>query len=524
MTSWLLHQIPLEVGQSPKAIRGRVARKLGLRPTQVSALEVVRRSLDSRGRPRWICTLAVTLVKGATPRSGDARPAPEPWLLPSPVAPEHRNTPVVVVGAGPAGLTCAHVLAAAGLTVELVEQGAPVAERHAAVAGLMARGELDPVSNMCFGMGGAGTYSDGKLYTRKRDERLGWLLGQLAQLAEAPELLIDAHPHLGTDRLVPLLERWQQLLGELGVRFHFRSRVQSLLIEQGRAAGVVLDNGERIEGRAVVVAPGHSARGLWAQLAQQGVALEATPFAVGLRMEHPQEVVNRMAYGRWHEDERLPPAEYSLTAHGPRPCHSFCMCPGGTVVPTPTEPDGLVLNGMSGSRRGGPLANAAVIVAVRPEDLPAAQGDALAGVAFQRELEGAAYRVGGGGFRAPAQRLVDFMAQRASGSLPATSYHRGVTPARLERLLPSFVAEAMGAALAGWLRKHPLLASSEALLLGVESRPSSPVRLPRGRDCQSLSTPGLYPTGEGAGQASGITSCALDGMRVAEAIITAVHG
>jgi hypothetical protein len=480
---------------------------------------VLRRSLDARkGRPVGH-HLDVALVA-----PGEAAPAEE---LPPP-ARARAGLRVVVVGAGPAGTFCAMRLQQAGAAVTLVEQGKPVQPRRRDLASLTQRGELDPFSNYCFGEGGAGTFSDGKLYTRTKD-RLGVrsVLRALVAHGADPGILVESRPHVGSNKLPRILTAMREALEAAGVVYLFSEAVVDLLAEGDRVRGAVTASGRELVADATVLAVGHSARPLYALLERRGVALEAKPFALGARIEHPQPLIDRLQYGRAAGHPKLPAAFYEVAATVPVPdagergVYSFCMCPGGWIVDAATEPDHLCTNGMSLSRRDSPHANAALVVTVEPRDYLGRFGAGpLAGLALQRQVERRAFENGGGGFVAPTQLVADFLASRPSESALPTSYRPGTRPGDVRSALPPFIAEAMARALSVFERKLPGFSRGAAQLIGVETRTSSPVRILRGRDLASPSHRGLYPAGEGAGYAGGIVSAALDGLRIADAILS----
>ncbi len=491
-------------------------RALGWRRGELGELRVLRRSLDARkGRPlgHRLRVLAARRGEVLTPEAPPAPPITWPAGRPRPR--------VVVVGSGPAGSWAALRLAEAGLPVTLVEQGKPVQPRRHDLARIT-RGELTPTSNYCFGEGGAGTFSDGKLYTRAKDrEAIGAVIADLVRFGGPAEIAVETRPHVGSNRLPRLLTALRTHLTELGVAYRFETSVVGLRSAGGRVRAVQLDGGDEIEADAVVLAVGHSARGVYDWAARDGIAIVRKPFALGVRIEHSQRLIDEIQYGEAAGHPKLPPAFYELATEGEgRGVYSFCMCPGGWIVPAATEPDGVVVNGMSLSRRDSPYANSGLVVAVSAEDFGPAAAGPLAGVELQRQVERAAFAAGGGHFRAPAQRLGDFLAGRPSDDVPASSYRPGLQPADLERVLPPFVATALRAGLRRLGTRLSRFLVPDAVLVATESRTSSPVRLLR--DAVSLVSPsmdGLYPCGEGAGYAGGIVSAALDGARVAERIL-----
>lgn len=492
----------------------RVARKLGVETVELPSLRLLKRSLDARGgRVRFHLLLE---VGGAPP---PALALPEPREV---GGARH----VAIVGDGPAGLFCAYQLARAGVACTVLDRGKPVQPRRRDLRGLQQEGRVDPDSNYCFGEGGAGTYSDGKLYTRahKRGD-VRDVIEILVRHGAPDQILTDARPHIGSNRLPRVIAALREHLEGVGVVFRFESRVVAFARGAGgRVRGVVLADGAEVGADAVVVATGHSARDVLHALDDAGIRLEAKGFALGVRIEHPQGLIDRLQYGSDAGHASLPSAAYRLAYDvGGRGVFSFCMCPGGFVVPASTGPDGLVLNGMSLSRRDSRWANSGLVVAIEPEDCArAGLAGPFAGIELQRRVERAALDAGGGGLRAPATRADDFLAGRASSDVPESSYQPGTLPADVGAVLDASglpLASCLRTALHAFGRRMRGYAGGDAVLLGVESRTSSPVRVPR--DPLSLESPdlaGLYPCGEGAGYAGGIVSAALDGLRVARAI------
>ncbi|MCB9521761.1 MAG: FAD-binding protein [Myxococcales bacterium] len=493
-------------------LRRAVARALGVSEDRLTAVLPQRRVIDAR-RGQVRVRYAVHAFVDETP------PAPRNTMD----LPDLKGDPsVVIVGAGPAGLFCAWQLARLGVRSVLLERGADVRGRRPALARLNREGVLDPESNYCFGEGGAGTFSDGKLYTRAT--KRGPVLDVLAALVDCgadARILYDARPHIGTNKLPKVVIGLRERLIAAGVDVRFGARVDSLLTAGERVTGVRLADGSTLPAQAVVLATGHSARDVYRMCHRQGVALSAKPFALGVRVEHPQPIIDRIQYGKLAGHPNLGAAPYSLKrtveAVG---TFSFCMCPGGFIVAAATEADGVVVNGMSPSTRNGRFANSGMVVGVGPELF--GEGP-LAGLAWQAEVERAAFQAGGGAFKAPAQRLTDFLAGRSSADLPDCSYRPGLTPVDLRAVLPKPVARHLADSLRFFgERRMRGYTTREAVLVGVESRSSSPVRIER--DPERLESPtlaGLYPSGEGAGFAGGIVSAALDGMRIAEAIVHA---
>jgi uncharacterized FAD-dependent dehydrogenase len=427
-----------------------------------------------------------------------------------------------VVGAGPAGLFAAWHLAEHGARVVLIERGKPVETRARDFGRFRGRGLLDPESNICFGEGGAGTYSDGKLTTRKNDPLVREVLERLVEVGAPDRILVDAKPHIGTNKLFGMLKGLRTRLLELGVEIRFQTRVDRLSLSQGRLTGLETAAGT-IDCTAAILATGHSARDTFAALLAQGVPMEPKPFAVGVRAEHRQALIDRAQYRVGTRPQTLPPADYRLThEENGRGVYSFCMCPGGMVIPAATEPEMVVVNGMSTARRSTPFANSGVVVQVNLTDI-AREGfgsGPLSGIEFQRALERRAYELGGRSYFAPAMLASDLVKGKASGKLADSHFRPGLTPADLRDALPAFIAEDLRAALARFDRIIRGYASQEANLIAVESRTSSPLRIPRDAETMEvIGFPGLYVAGEGPGYAGGIMSAAMDGLKVAHALL-----
>jgi uncharacterized FAD-dependent dehydrogenase len=510
--------VPLEAVDD--SLKTQVARALGWAETEIGAFRVVRRSLDARKERRLGYRMRIEIARAGESLGPVSSPSSRPsWPV------SVRIPRVVIVGSGPAGAWAALRLAEAGVASIILERGKPVQPRRADLASLH-RGKLNPESNYCFGEGGAGTFSDGKLYTRSKDRAaVADVLADLVALGAPVDIEVDSRPHIGSNRLPKLLEALRARLQGLGVQYHFDSAFIGVREEQGRILEVLTNAGE-IPADVVVLAPGHSARDVYTWAEKAGLALQRKDIAVGVRLEHPQSVIDHLQYGRAAGHPRLPPAFYELRASGAgRGVYSFCMCPGGWIVPTATEPGGLVVNGMSLSKRNSPFANAALVATVAGADYgPDAKGP-LAGIDWQRRIEEAAFVRGGGGFRAPAQRAVDFLAGRPGDRLPQSSYRPGVVHAQLDDVFPEFITQALREGLSAIGRRWPGFIHEQALLVAAETRTSTPVRILR--DPTTLESPalaGLYPAGEGAGYAGGIVSSALDGARVAAAIVRRATG
>lgn len=516
--------IPLWLDEDEGLVLQRAAERVGVSPAHLRDVLVVRRSLDARkkGHARWLVNVEVSV-------DGEVRGAPaDVTLAPEPEAPPARvrspDVAPVILGAGPAGLFCAWALLERGVSSVVVDRGRRVGPRRRDVAELMRSGTLDPESNMNFGEGGAGAYTDGKLGTRIHHPAVRKVVELFARFGSASRILVEGKPHVGSDVLPGAIAAMVAELERGGCTFVWEARAVDLESTAGRFRGLRLADGRTVESTRLVLAPGNSARELYELFASRGWAIEAKPLAAGFRAEHPQALVDRIQYGAAARHPRLPPADYRLADNPvidgtPRGVFSFCMCPGGVVVPTPTEPEMQCTNGMSNSARSSPLANAGIVVAVSAADY-AAEGfeGPLAGLAWQRKWERAAYSLGGGGYRAPAQRLASYMAGRPGAPPGKGSYRPSMTAADLAVLYPPRVQEALRAGLRAFDRRMRGFVTDEAILLGVETRTSAPCRLVRDAGFQSPTLRGVYPTGEGAGYAGGIVSSAVDGLRVAEAI------
>lgn len=427
----------------------------------------------------------------------------------------------VVIGMGPCGLFAGLILAQMGFRPIILERGKAVRERTKDTWGLWRRNELQPESNVQFGEGGAGTFSDGKLYSQIKDPKHYGrkVLDEFVKAGAPEDILYLSRPHIGTFRLVSMVEKMRATIHQLGGEVRFQQRVEDIDIDNGKVRGLRLSTGETLRCDHVVLAVGHSARDTFEMLHKRGVFMEAKPFSLGFRIEHPQGVIDRSRFGKFAGHERLGAADYKVVHHcsNGRSVYSFCMCPGGTVVAATSEPGRVVTNGMSQYSRAERNANAGIVVGITPEDYP---GGPLAGIAFQRKWEERAFELGGGDYCAPAQLVGDFIAGRPSTSLGSVipSYKPGVKPTDLSTVLPDYVIEAIREALPQIDKKLPGFAMHDAVLTGVETRTSSPLRVRRRGDYQSVNVEGLYPAGEGAGYAGGIYSAAIDGIEVAEAV------
>ena len=489
----------------------RIAESLGVSPKEIGGVKVIKRSIDARKRQVKILMRAEVYI-------GEEMPEEELSID----YPDVRDKePVVIVGSGPAGLFAALRLIELGFKPVILERGKEVSERKRDIAKINRESLVDPDSNYAFGVGGAGTFSDGKLYTRsKKRGNVQSILKILRQHGADPDIMVDAHPHIGTNKLPRIIQKICESITSAGGEIYFNHRVDGLIIENGQITGVKA--GEKsFEGKAVILASGHSARDIYELLYENDILLEAKSFAMGVRVEHPQKLIDSIQYHCTVRDDYLPAAAYNLVQQvDGRGVYSFCMCPGGFIVPAATAPDEIVVNGMSPSRRDSKYANSGMVVEIRTEDLENYKSyGVLAGLQFQKEYEQMAYRNGGVGLTAPAQRLYDFVKGRVSNSLPDTSYQPGIISSPLHMWLPEHIGKRLQEGFKAFGKKMTGYLTNEAVVIGVESRTSSPLRIPREKD--TLEHPqirNLYPCGEGAGYAGGIVSAAVDGQRVAEMI------
>ncbi|MDP9119933.1 MAG: NAD(P)/FAD-dependent oxidoreductase [Acidobacteriota bacterium] len=524
-----LSELRLPLGHSEEELRAAVQKELGIAARELLGYSIFRRSFDARkrGAVALIYHLDVdTAREGEILKRlrGNSRAAPAPdtsYRFPTQAPREPAPRPIVI-GAGPCGLFAGLLLAQMGFRPLLLERGKKVRERTIDTFGLWRKGILDPESNVQFGEGGAGTFSDGKLYSQIKDpgHRGRKVLTELVEAGAPPEILFVNKPHIGTFRLVKLVENLRAKIESLGGEIHFQSRVEDLLVDQGKIRGVVLAGGRRhLAADRVILAVGHSARDTFEMLLRRGVYIEAKPFSVGLRIEHPQALIDRCRFGAQAGHPMLGAADYKLVHHcrNGRSVYSFCMCPGGTVVAAASEPGRVVTNGMSQYSRDERNANSGIVVGVTPADYP--EGP-LAGIDFQRVWEERAFELGGSTYEAPGQLVGDFLEGRPSTGFGSVlpSYRPGVRLGDLRPSLPEYVVAAIREAIPVFDQRISGFAMHDAVLTGVETRTSSPIRIKRDDDFQSLNTEGLHPAGEGAGYAGGILSAAVDGIKVAEAV------
>jgi len=486
------------------------ASALNISPQKIDATKILKRSIDARGR-KVVYRMQVQVFI-------DEIYLPETYTVNYPDVKAAK--PVIIIGAGPAGLFAALHCIELGLKPIILERGKDVKQRRRDLANIKKQGLVNPESNYCFGEGGAGTYSDGKLYTRstKRGD-VNAVLKTFVAHGATEDILIDARPHIGTNKLPQIITSIKDSILNAGGEVLFDAKVTSLLVEFGKIKGVQLASGDKLYADAVILATGHSARDIFEMLHHQSILIEPKPFALGVRIEHPQEIIDQAQYHCEHRGPDLPPSYYNLVEQvDDRGVFSFCMCPGGIIAPCATDFEEIVVNGWSPSKRNNPFANSGTVVQVNLEDV-AGGDDPLKMLRFQQEIERLAFKAGGGNLVAPAQRMIDFVENRLSANLPVNSYLPGTKSVALKEVLPARINERLRKALPVFGRKMKGYYTNEAILVGVESRTSSPVKIPRDRDTlQHPQVRGLFPCGEGAGYAGGIISAAIDGINCASAV------
>jgi hypothetical protein len=508
-----LRLTPEQSEQAPEITR-IIASELGVEPNRITHQQVLRRSVDARGRsPKMVYRFQVWVDE-----------APKLPESPSfPLQDVHQAAPIHIVGFGPAGIWAALHAIRLGRKPIIIERGKAVRPRRRDLASLNREGVVNPDSNYCFGEGGAGTFSDGKLYTRSgKRGNVRQVLEILREFGASPDILIDSHPHIGTNKLPGIIEQLREAILSCGGEIHFETRLTSVEIESGKLTAIRVQNGERWPVEALVLATGHSARDVFRLLHESGVPIEAKPFALGVRVEHPQKLIDRIQYHcapKLGRHSALPAAAYTLVHQVEnKGVYSFCMCPGGIICPSATENEEIVVNGWSPSKRNSPYANSGMVVELNPADWEQAFSGPLGGMEFQAQVEKAAYVAGGGHQVAPAQRLVDFVKGNVSPNLPGSSYIPGLQSTNLDEVIPPFIHKRLQAGFREFGKKMKGYLTNEAVVVGVESRTSSPVRIPR--DLTTFMHPqveGLFPCGEGAGYAGGIVSAAMDGAACVEA-------
>jgi len=521
-----LTEIKLPLAYPEDALKAAILKRLAITIDELITFTIFRRGFDAR-KPSailYIYTLDVEVNNEAAlldKKIQHVGRSPDTRYHFVTQAPTNLAERPIVIGTGPCGIFAGLILAQMGFRPLILERGKAVRERTKDTWGLWRQGKLDPESNVQFGEGGAGTFSDGKLHSQIKDPKFYGrkVISEFVKAGAPEEIRYVSKPHIGTFRLVGVVETMRHSIEALGGEFRFQSKVDDLEIEGGQVRGVVLADGERIHSRHVVLAVGHSARDTFAMLHKRGVSMEAKSFSIGFRIEHPQSLIDRARFGRNAGNPQLGSADYKLVHHASngRSVYSFCMCPGGTVVAATSEEGCVVTNGMSQYSRNEHNANSGIVVGITPEDFP---GDVLAGIEFQRHWENRAFELGGKNYCAPGQRVGDFLAGHASTALGQVhpSYTPGVTPCDLSSALPDYAIAAICEALPVFDKQIKGFAMADAVLSGVETRTSSPVRIKRGDDFQSINTVGLYPAGEGAGYAGGILSAAIDGIEVAQAL------
>ncbi len=508
-----LKLLPAEA-HHPDTVRQKAIAKSGLKAQRIVQVRVLKRSIDARGyRPFYRLRVALDLDQPSSPE-----PARLDQLKDVSKAPE-----VLIIGAGPAGYFAALELIEQGLKPIIFDRGKDVRSRRRDLRAIQQFGEVNPHSNYCFGEGGAGTYSDGKLYTRSH--KRGNILKALQLLVEhgaQSDILIDAHPHIGSNKLPKVVANIRETILHYGGEIHFDSQLTDIIIKDDQLQEIIINNQDSYPAKALILATGHSARDIYQLLVKHNLKIEAKPFAIGVRIEHPQSLIDQIQYGQANREEYLPAASYKLVCQiKKRGVFSFCMCPGGLVVPAATAPGEIVVNGMSMSRRDSAYANSGTVVAVEMEDLASftKKYGELAGMYYQQSIEQKLFQYGDGSQKGPAQRLTDFAQGKISADLPDSSYIPGLYPAPLHELLPNSIYKRLQAAVKEFGKKMRGYYSAEANVIGTESRTSAPVRIPRQKE--TLMHPdviGLFPCGEGAGFAGGIISAAMDGQNVARAV------
>lgn len=520
--------IKLSLDEKEDLLLGKVASILNIASDQIVSLEIVRKAIDARRNkpPQFVYVVKINVSEDTTLPDNltkaiqfhEEQCPPDICLHPVKLPP---NNPVVVIGSGPAGLFAAYVLSSRNIPVILLERGTPVEKRVNDVQIFWKQGILDLQSNVLFGEGGAGTFSDGKLTSRSKNPYSLWVKNILVKMGAPPVILTDAKPHIGTDKLRHVIINMRKNLIHMGCRIEFEAQVTDFLINQRSIEAVIVNDREEIQTNNVILAIGQSADDTYQKLFERGVQMQPKPFAMGLRVEHPQELINEIQYGKWRISPQLPPAEYFVTAAITdlnRSVYTFCMCPGGSVIACSAFEGSVITNGMSNSKRSGKFANSAIVVNVRTDDF-SSHGQPLGGLCFRQLWERKAFLLAGSNYHAPVQKMIDFLAGKASNVELKTSYLPGVANCILEEILPDFVADALKHGIREINNKMPGFITEDAHLIGVETRTSSPVRICRRSDGQSENTRGIYPCGEGSGYAGGIISSALDGIKTAQNLV-----
>ncbi len=503
-----------------EVLRKAVSKKTGINIKNIQDIEVVKRSIDARKSP-------VTYRIKAILNTKDKETALETKENISPKRKYKRvdsSKSVIVIGAGPSGLFASLKLIEKGIKPIILERGNSISERKKDLAQMVRKGVINTESNWCFGEGGAGTFSDGKLYTRSNKRgNIEEVLDIFIEHGADKDIKVNSHPHIGTDKLSSIIKNIRKTIEECGGEYHFNTKVVDFIIKDMKIKGVITQKGDRIESDRVILATGHSARDIYYLFDQKKWAIEAKPFAMGVRIEHPQELINQIQYHSSNYSKLLPAASYNLAFnHKGRGIFSFCMCPGGIIIPASTNTEELVVNGMSNSFRGSAFANSGIVVSVNEEDAKQYSNyGALSLMKLQEDIERKMFEAADKNLAAPAQRLIDFMSNKPSSTIKETSYLCGVVPANLNKILPKFISTSLHHGFNDFGKKMKGFICEEANLIGLESRTSSPVRIPRNKETlQHIQISGLYPCGEGAGMAGGITSSAIDGINIANKIAT----
>ena len=527
MQKQLILKLPPSDAASIDRVKEHISKQLNVTLDVITGVNILKKSIDARSKQPWVVLTVIAYIN-------------EPFIagefkkinLRDVTLAKHQ---VIIIGSGPAGLFAALKLVENGVRPLIFERGKNVRARRRDLAGLNRNGIINPESNYCFGEGGAGTYSDGKLYTRstKRGD-INRILNLFVQFGAEEKILFESHPHIGTNKLPDIITCMRNAIIGCGGDYLFNQKVVDLIIENNVLTGVKTQTGDNFYGDAVILATGHSARDIFHLLYNKRILIESKAFALGVRIEHPQSLIDSIQYHSPNRGEYLPAASYNLVHQvNDRGVFSFCMCPGGIIAPASTSPGELVVNGWSPSKRNNPYANSGIVVAISKKDIyrylkhaqhsHILQDEPLLGMYFQQEVEKRAYAAGGGRFVAPAQRMVDFVDKKTSATLPDCSYVPGIHSASLDTVLPSFVYDALQKAFAAFNKKMKGYFTNEAVVVATESRTSSPVRVPRDHSLQHPFIKALYPCGEGAGYAGGIVSAAMDGEKVAEKIIETLH-
>lgn len=519
MPKELLLQVSPEIAANDLLLKQYLSQQIKVGRDEIQHIAILKRSIDARQKAIKINLKVLIYWQGETLQEASIS------------LPDYKNVAnaqeVIVVGAGPAGLFAALQLIELGLKPIVIERGKDVRGRRRDLKAINRDHIVNKDSNYCFGEGGAGTYSDGKLYTRsKKRGDVTRILELLVAFGATPEILVDAHPHIGTNKLPQIIQDIREKIIECGGQVLFETRVTDILIKNSEVQGVVTQNGDRIESNKIILATGHSARDIFELLDRKKVYIEAKPFALGVRAEHPQTLIDSIQYSCDYRGEHLPPAPYSIVKQvGGRGMYSFCMCPGGVIAPCATSPGEVVTNGWSPSKRDQPTANSGIVIELKLEDFkPFARFGALAGMEFQKSIEQKAWYLAGQTQRVPAQRMVDFTQNKVSSIIPTTSYVPGTTSVEMGQVFPSFLSQILREGFTEFGKSMKGYLTNEAILHAPESRTSSPVRIPRdGISLEHLQIKGLYPCGEGAGYAGGIISAAIDGekcaLKIAESLV-----